>query len=541
MTLSLTKTPTPTTFPAAGTIITYTYVIRNTGSTFASGPLTLVDSVIGSTSTFINLAPGQTQTLSLMYTTTAADVTAGVVTNTAVARLEVCRGTFLVSNIATATVTFAAAAGIAALTLTITATPSGLLASQSRTQNYQPHSSDEVRQRVFNAAQLASSHKGVNQGSLVQQLGDRPSAHASIRRALAPVPTDVLTVTVTNAGPATATGVTVTIPIPPNLVVGAIVPPFGGTHSLSGGILTLNYFNILPMTGSSFQVTVTATVAGMYTLTGTVSSTTTNPNPVKTFTIIIDLSATPSGSAALTTSATATPTPGDPNLVSVLLNITNTGPDTATGLTVNIPFPPISQMTTAIFVPAGATYQVVGTSYVVTLPDLLSGQSTQIGLLVSKVSASSFGFGGTITSATTNLTGMTTIGPVTVDFTNSTVTLIPVFTLTNGTSPNATFSLSLVNASPNNLPAGTQFSVAITPAAGVTFTSIAPPPGGSSTNAANTAVLTFPAIPAGGSSSFAVLINTPGPNTYTATGSVTALPAGFSNSGPPLVAPFVVA
>ncbi|GAP40069.1 DUF7507 domain-containing protein [Flexilinea flocculi] len=87
--LSLTKTPSLPTFQTAGNIITYTYVIKNTGNVVLSGPFTVTDDHIGSPlgTPFIcgsgPLAIGGTTSCTAAYTITSADATAGFVLNTA--------------------------------------------------------------------------------------------------------------------------------------------------------------------------------------------------------------------------------------------------------------------------------------------------------------------------------------------------------------------------------------------------------------------------------------------------------------------------
>jgi hypothetical protein len=83
--LSLTKTATPTTYTAAGQVITYAYVVTNTGSVTLS--VTLTDDRVAAADITCpptsNLIPGANVTCTGTYTITAADVSAGSVTNTA--------------------------------------------------------------------------------------------------------------------------------------------------------------------------------------------------------------------------------------------------------------------------------------------------------------------------------------------------------------------------------------------------------------------------------------------------------------------------
>ena len=84
--LSLTKTAAPTTYSKVGDKITYSYVIKNTGNVTLTGPFTVADNKTTVTCPpTASLAPGASTTCSASYTITAADVTAGKVTNTATA------------------------------------------------------------------------------------------------------------------------------------------------------------------------------------------------------------------------------------------------------------------------------------------------------------------------------------------------------------------------------------------------------------------------------------------------------------------------
>ena len=101
--LSLTKTAAPTTYSKVGDKITYSYVIKNTGNVTLTGPFTVADNKTTVTCpTTASLAPGASITCSASYTITAADVTAGKVTNTATAA-----GGGVTSNTVTETVYWA--------------------------------------------------------------------------------------------------------------------------------------------------------------------------------------------------------------------------------------------------------------------------------------------------------------------------------------------------------------------------------------------------------------------------------------------------
>ncbi len=98
--ISLTKSASPTTYILVGDVITYTYVITNTGNVTLSGPFTITDDKASVTCPTGGLAPGATLTCTATYTITQSDIDNGSVTNTAVAH-----GNNLTSNQAQATVT----------------------------------------------------------------------------------------------------------------------------------------------------------------------------------------------------------------------------------------------------------------------------------------------------------------------------------------------------------------------------------------------------------------------------------------------------
>ena len=105
--LSLTKGASPATYSAVGQTITYSYVLKNTGTVPLTSPFTVSDDKATVTVTPPadgTLSPEETTTGTATYTITQADIDAGSVTNTATAHAKY--GTTTVdSNQATATVT----------------------------------------------------------------------------------------------------------------------------------------------------------------------------------------------------------------------------------------------------------------------------------------------------------------------------------------------------------------------------------------------------------------------------------------------------
>ncbi len=105
---TLTKTPTPTTYTASGQTIGYSYVLTNTGDASISGITVTDDKVAPVTCAASTLAVGASTTCTGSYVTTASDVTAGSVANTAIAHGTPSGGS-LTDATANATITLAAA------------------------------------------------------------------------------------------------------------------------------------------------------------------------------------------------------------------------------------------------------------------------------------------------------------------------------------------------------------------------------------------------------------------------------------------------
>jgi uncharacterized repeat protein (TIGR01451 family) len=87
--LSLAKTATPLTYSTVGSVITYDYVVTNTGTVPLAGPVTISDDRTTATCPpTASLAPAASITCTGTYTITQADIDAGSVTNTATASAD---------------------------------------------------------------------------------------------------------------------------------------------------------------------------------------------------------------------------------------------------------------------------------------------------------------------------------------------------------------------------------------------------------------------------------------------------------------------
>ena len=83
--LTLDKSASPLTYAAVGDSIAYSYLVTNTGNVTLSGPFTVSDDKATVTCPAGALDPGDSITCTATYTITAADITAGSVTNHATA------------------------------------------------------------------------------------------------------------------------------------------------------------------------------------------------------------------------------------------------------------------------------------------------------------------------------------------------------------------------------------------------------------------------------------------------------------------------
>src|ERR1019366_8140 len=72
-------------YSAAGAVISYSYVVKNTGTVTLAGPVTVSDDKATVSCPTGGLAPGASLTCTASYTTTQADVDGGSVVNTATA------------------------------------------------------------------------------------------------------------------------------------------------------------------------------------------------------------------------------------------------------------------------------------------------------------------------------------------------------------------------------------------------------------------------------------------------------------------------
>lgn len=102
---TLTKTASPTTYTAVGDLITYTYVLTNTGTDAIRYPVRICDDKLGvQILPAIFIAPGGSQTFTRTYTITPADLELPSITNCAIAYIQVDCNIFLFTPISCATI-----------------------------------------------------------------------------------------------------------------------------------------------------------------------------------------------------------------------------------------------------------------------------------------------------------------------------------------------------------------------------------------------------------------------------------------------------
>jgi predicted outer membrane repeat protein len=103
-TLTLTDSAAPASFNAAGQVITYSDKVSNTGAGTLSGIAVTDPAVPGVSCPAASLAPGASETCKGSYTTTAADLAAGKITDTATTGGTTANGVPVASSAATVTV-----------------------------------------------------------------------------------------------------------------------------------------------------------------------------------------------------------------------------------------------------------------------------------------------------------------------------------------------------------------------------------------------------------------------------------------------------
>ena len=107
---NLAKSANPTSYTGAGQSITYSYTITNTGTAVICDPIQICAHKLGGWQIPCSyIAPCSSQTFTRVYTTTDADTTAGSITNTAVAYIQVKKCKYVCTPQASTTITYGSA------------------------------------------------------------------------------------------------------------------------------------------------------------------------------------------------------------------------------------------------------------------------------------------------------------------------------------------------------------------------------------------------------------------------------------------------
>ncbi|QDY78209.1 beta strand repeat-containing protein [Streptomyces qinzhouensis] len=389
--LTVTKSADPGRFTAAGQTITYIFRVTNNGRVPLTN-LNVTDNGPGSPAVTCpggSLDPGETVNCTAIYTTTAADVTAGSITDTAQATGTAPDGELARDTSNTVTIPFIAPEADLALTKTGPASvnPGGQITYVLTITNNGPDDSsgwtvtDPIPAGLTNAATTtpgcsitggtltctggalpvgdsttisltgtaAPGATGVTNTATVTGDDDDPNPNnntdtttttvtpASVDLALTKTgPASVTvggqvayTITVTNNGPDDSTGWTVTDPIPAGLTNAATTTPgcsiTGSTLTCTGGALPVGDSSAVSLTGTA------AADATSIANTATVDGDDPDPNPnnnTDTTTTTVNLSV----DLALTKTGPASVTAGGG--VSYTITVTNNGPSDSTGWTV---------------------------------------------------------------------------------------------------------------------------------------------------------------------------------------------------------------
>lgn len=329
------------------------------------------------------------------------------------------------------------------------------------------------------------------------------------------------TVTITNTGPSTATNVTVTDVLPAGVTFVSATPS-QGTATNSAGTITGTLGTIAPAATATIAIIVTvgASTTGTLTNTATVTSTETDTNSANnsaTQTTAVNQSI----NLGITKVDTADPIVAGNN-VTYTLTITNTGPSTATGVTVTDVLP--ANLTFVSATPSQGT--ATNTSGTVTgnLGTLASGASATITIVASVAGT----FSGTLSNTATATATESDSDPTNNSATQTTTVSQSInlgITKVDTSDPviagnNLTYTLTVTNAGPS-----TASNVTVTDIlpANLTFVS-ATPSQGTATNASGTVTGNLGNLASGATATITVVALVAGTfsGTLTNTATVTA-------------------
>ncbi|MBO1740594.1 DUF11 domain-containing protein [Leifsonia sp. TF02-11] len=387
--LTLTKTANPTTVTAAGQSVVYTFEVTNTGNTTLRS-IAITETAFSGTGTLppptcavVTLVPGESTQCTTTYATTAADLGASTIDNTAVATgLDPATGT-VTSPDATAVVTVAPA--VASLSLTKTANPTTVTAAGD-TVTYTFHVTNTGNVPIDRVAIREGAFSGTGSLSPITCTASTlaPAVSADCTATYQATQADIDAGRITNDATATGddpAGDSVTSPVADATVTAAPAPALALTKSVSPTSAatagqTVTYSFLIENTGN---VTITKPAAAEVTFTGT------GTPPVIDCPTGVSLA--PGDSTICT--APYTLTQADVDAGHVDNTAVATGSDTGTGTvtsndsSVTLPVPPAPALTLAKSADP-TTVNAAGQSVVYTFRVTNSGNTTITAVAISE-------------------------------------------------------------------------------------------------------------------------------------------------------------
>jgi uncharacterized repeat protein (TIGR01451 family) len=416
--ISLVKTASISSFSAAGTPVTYSYLVTNTGSVTLSN-VTVTDPMVGLSSVVCpsaTLAASASETCTATYTTTAADVTAGSISNTGTVTASPPSGP-CVSATSSLTIPYKTTTAIG---LVKTASVASFSASGTLvTYYYQVTNTGSTTLTSVGVTDPMTGLSAIVCPSSTLAAGATEQCTATYTTTAA----DVTAGSISNTGTATGTHCSTTVTATSTLTIpySAVVSPTSSialvkSASISGfssagtlvtyyylvtntGTVSLSHVKVTdPMTGLSAIVCPSSTLAAgasetctaTYTTTaadvtaGSISNTgtvTASPpsGPCVSATSSLTIPATSGGAIGLVKTASIASFSASGTLVTYYYQVTNTGSTTLTSVGVTDPMTDLS----AIVCPsstlaAGATEQCTAT-YTTTAADVTAGSISNTG------------------------------------------------------------------------------------------------------------------------------------------------------------------
>jgi uncharacterized repeat protein (TIGR01451 family) len=433
--ITLTKTPNPTSFSAPGAVITYSYVVTNTGNVTLN-PVGVTDPMSGLSAIncpVATLAPNASTTCTATYTTTQADVDRGSIANTGTATGKPPTGPPVTAS-SSATVTATQSPAIAVVKSA--SVPSFTAAGKSITYSYLVTNTGNV---TLTSVKVADPLPGLSTVNCPRQTL-APGASTTCTATYTTTQADVDRGSVTNIGTASGTvassgqtvtaASTVTVPAIQGPAISLVKSADTGTFAVDGTVITYRYVvtntgNVTltsigvtdPLPGLSAidcggvttlapggSVTCTASYtttqadvdAGSVTNTATATGTPPTGSPV-TATSTVVITAIPDASIGILKSANLSSFSQAGTTITYSYRVTNTGNVTLESVGVSDPLPGLSAVICPSTTLAVGAVETCTATYTVTQADMDRGSVTNIGTASGTVAAT----GHTVTAAST--------------------------------------------------------------------------------------------------------------------------------------------